>query len=73
MNTVQSPTAHTSQPTHPVTQSLHAEVTELDALNTGLKLHVAAWQAAHITAVSTMTSMLERMDSILARIDRNRS
>ncbi len=70
-------TAHATQSTsipsaHSVTEGLLTEASELDALHTGLKRHVAAWAAAHETAVVSLATILKRMDSILERIERNR-
>ena len=48
------------------------EASELDALHGGLKRHVAAWVTAHETAVTSLATILKRMDSILERIERNR-
>jgi hypothetical protein len=50
---------------------LESEAAELEALNAGLRRHVTAWRTAHDSAVSHMTDLLTRMDSILERAERN--
>ena len=71
--TTQHATQSTSIPSpHSVTEGLLTEAGELDALHVGLKRHVSAWVAAHETAVTSLATILKRMDSILERIERNR-
>lgn len=53
--------------------SLQLEARELDTLSVGLKRHVSAWRAAHDSTVDQLTRVLARMDSILERIERNKS
>jgi hypothetical protein len=50
---------------------LESEAGELEALNVGLKRHVAAWRSAHDSAVARLSGVLARMDSILERIEQN--
>lgn len=55
----------------PAPTPLEAEAAELEALNAGLRRHVDAWRTAHDAAVSHISDLLTRMDSILERADRN--
>jgi len=72
MNPVQSSSATHSESNSNFARGLEAEACELDALNTGLKRHVAAWHAAHDSAVARLSGVLARMDSILERIEQHR-
>jgi hypothetical protein len=55
----------------PAPTQLEAEAAELEALSAGLRRHTAAWRSAHDQAVSHMSDLLNRMDSILERAERN--
>ena len=67
-----TPATH-SQMNYSFAHGLHTEARELGALNTGLQRHVIAWKSAHDSAVSHLTKVLARMDSILERIEREKS
>lgn len=73
MTPVHSSTATHSESNSNFVLGLESEAGELDALNIGLKRHVASWSAAHNSAVAQLTNVLARMDSILERIERNKS
>lgn len=73
MTPAQSTPVTNSETNFPFANSLHLEAGELDALNNGLKRHVVAWRSAHESAVSHLTLVLARMDSILERIERNKA
>lgn len=67
--------AHSTQDTQSVPPTLcpaglQLEAGELETMNQGLKRHVAAWRAAHESAVSHLTGMLARMDNLLERAGR---
>jgi hypothetical protein len=53
-------------------RTLGTESDELATLHVGLQRHAGAWRAAHESAVESLTSVLQRMDAILERFDRNR-
>ena len=73
MTPVQSSSATHSESNSNFVIGLESEAGELDALNVGLKRHVAAWRAAHDSAVARLSGVLARMDSILERIEQNAS
>ena len=73
MTPVQSSSATHSESNSNFALGLASEAGELDALNVGLKRHVAAWRSAHDAAVARLSGVLARMDSILERIERNGS
>jgi len=73
MTPVQTSTATHSESNSNFVLGLESEAGELDALNVGLKRHVAAWRAAHDSAVARLSGVLARMDSILERIEQNGS
>lgn len=71
MTPVQSSPATHSESNSNFVRGLETEAVELDALNIGLKRHVIAWRSAHDSAVTQLTNVLARMDSILERIGQN--
>lgn len=71
MTSVHSSPTTASSFTPAVSVSLEAEASELEALNAGLKRHVIAWRTAHESAVGELTSLLARMDAVIARAERN--
>jgi hypothetical protein len=73
MTPAQSSPITQAETNFPFANSLQLEAGELDALNEGLKRHVVAWRSAHESAVSHLSQVLARMDSILERIERNKA
>ena len=71
MTPVQTSSATHSESNSNFVLGLESEAGELDALNIGLKRHVATWRAAHDSAVARLSGVLARMDSILERIEQN--
>lgn len=73
MTTAQSTETNIADTIGSFSSGLQTEARELDSLSVGLKRHVTAWRAAHDSTVDQLTRVLSRMDSILERIERNRS
>ena len=73
MTTLHSTQTSSAEQNYSFSQSLQSEARELETLNSGLKRHVTAWRSAHDSAVTQLSAVLARMDSILERIERNRN
>lgn len=73
MTIAQSTPATHSEMNYSFAHGLNTEARELDELNSGLQRHVIAWKSAHESAVTHLTNVLARMDSILERIEREKS
>jgi hypothetical protein len=54
-------------------QTLDDEALELEALNQGLRRHVAAWRDANEAAIMRLGAMMARIDAILERVERPRA
>jgi hypothetical protein len=55
------------------TIALDEEARELEALHLGLRRHLCAWRDAHEAAILRLGAVMARIDTIVERIERNRS
>ena len=54
---------------NPTRVSLHEETDGLEALHRGWAQHVAAWRLAHDAAINNATTIVARMDAVIAKLE----
>jgi hypothetical protein len=69
MNTLHATPAGNTKKQTASARALEQETGELDNLHKGLVRHFNAWRAAHDATTSRASLLMERMDSVIERLE----